>query len=98
MTTMARPSKKLTAVLHKSKQWHDEIAVGNLRISFHRTVRVSDNDKANNPPPNLGGFPLCVVSDYAATIPAPMLSKGGFFLPMYRKHRSNAPQRARAES
>lgn len=65
-----------------------------LRISFQRTVRVSDNADVNNLPPGLGGFPLHAVADHEATMPKGMLAKGGYFFPMYRKCLT-APQKQR---
>lgn len=66
-----------------------------LKISFQRTVRVSDNADVNNLPPGLGAFPLHAVADYKAIMPKAMLSRGGFFFPMYRKyqHHNRAPRR-----
>lgn len=72
-----------------------------LDISFQRTVRVSDNADVNHLPPGLGVFPLQAVADYEATMPRSMLSKGGYFFPMYRKYQpshQHSRQRETAES
>ena len=63
-----------------------EIVVDNkLRISFHRTVRVPDDDKDHDLPPSLGRFPLFNVSAFASTLPQDMVEKGGVFFPMYQR-------------
>jgi hypothetical protein len=56
-----------------------------LKISFHRTVRVPDNAECAKLPPNLGKFPLYQVKSYEAKLPPNMVAKGGLFFPMYRK-------------
>lgn len=56
-----------------------------INITFKRTVRVADNNRANYLPPFLGNFPLYKVKDYTKKLPAAMAAKGGVFLPMYRK-------------
>jgi hypothetical protein len=57
----------------------------NLKISFHRTIRVPDNHKASALPPDLGKFPLEATSKYIDKLSEVMLAKGGVFLPMYRQ-------------
>ena len=57
-----------------------------LKISFHRTIRVPDNNHDSNLPPSLGLFPLYSVASYTESLPAPMARKGGLFLPMSRKY------------
>jgi hypothetical protein len=56
-----------------------------LKISFRRTVRVPDNADRSELPPDLGAFPLYKVNDYAKTLPAGIVAKGGVFMPMYSK-------------
>lgn len=56
-----------------------------LRITFKRTIRVPDNHQTSRLPPTLGSFPLKPISKYAKNLPASMATKGGVFLPMYRK-------------
>lgn len=64
----------------------DEVLIdGKLRIAFHRTIRVPDNQETSWLPPSLGNFELKPVSKYLKTLPAEMAAKGGLFLPMYRK-------------
>lgn len=56
-----------------------------LRISFHRTVRVPDDNQRHALPPSLGCFPLFNVEAFKASLPQDMIEKGGMFLPMYQR-------------
>lgn len=56
-----------------------------LRITFNRTIRVPDNQQTSCLSPFLGSFPLRAVSKHVETLPAYMATKGGVFLPMFRK-------------
>lgn len=59
--------------------------VNELKITFHRTVRVPDNGKKSHLPPSFGRFPLLKVKDYAKTLPVQMTRKGGAFFPIQCK-------------
>ena len=54
------------------------------RISFQRTLRIPDDNRAYSLPPGLGTFPLNLVDDYAESVPAGWNAHGGVFLPMYQ--------------
>lgn len=69
----------------RNKIADNKIYLGDLEITFHRTVRVSDKYKSSALPPSLGRFPLYQVKNYANTLPPTMAAKGGLFLPMYRE-------------
>lgn len=69
----------------QNKLTHDHVLLGDLDISFRRTVRVPDNQQLSQLPPNIGKFPLFQVKDYADKMPREMVDKGGLFIPMYRK-------------
>ena len=56
-----------------------------LRISFHRTVRVPDDNEQHALPPSLGRFPLFNVEAFKTSLPQDMVEKGGMFLPMYQR-------------
>ncbi|KAI0832186.1 hypothetical protein F5Y06DRAFT_307499 [Hypoxylon sp. FL0890] len=56
-----------------------------LRISFQRTIRVSDYVDRCDLPPDIGTFPLFKVRDYAQRLPPEMAAKGGLFFPMHQK-------------
>ncbi|KAF8546836.1 ubiquitin-domain-containing protein [Imleria badia] len=59
--------------------------VGGLRIEFHRTIRVPDNDMTHALPPHMGTFKLFNVGDASATLPKSILAKGGAFISMYQR-------------
>jgi hypothetical protein len=63
----------------------DTVHIGNVGITFHRTLRIPDDGGQYPLPPSLGAFPLCKVSDYAATVPESWDEHGGVFLPMYQR-------------
>ena len=51
-------------------------------IEFQRTLRIPDDGKDYPLPPGLGRFPLRHLDDYARTLPAEWLSRGGVIMPM----------------
>ncbi|KIJ11830.1 hypothetical protein PAXINDRAFT_101511 [Paxillus involutus ATCC 200175] len=59
--------------------------VGDLKIRFHRTIRVPDNDKTHALPPDMGAFKLFNVGEASATLPKSVLAKGGAFISMYQR-------------
>jgi hypothetical protein len=61
-----------------------------LKVSFKRTIRVSDNNTTNSLPPSLGNFPMSKVSSYS-DLPSDMKAKGGYFLPMHRQYILHLP-------
>jgi hypothetical protein len=54
-----------------------------LSISFRRTVRVPDNGKAYDLPPDSGPFPIYSINEHKENLPNHMVSKGGVFVPIY---------------
>ena len=63
----------------------DRLTLGDLQITFQRTLRIPDDGKTYPLPPGLGAFPVRRVDDYADRVPADWLEKGGVFLPMYQR-------------
>ncbi|KIJ11855.1 hypothetical protein PAXINDRAFT_15306 [Paxillus involutus ATCC 200175] len=59
--------------------------VSNLKMRFHRTIRVPDNDKTHALPPDMGAFKLFNVGAASATLPESVLAKGGAFISMYQR-------------
>ena len=55
-----------------------------LSIGFQRTLRIPDDDRTYPLPPGLGSFPLRHVDDFAPTVPAGWLERGGVMFPMYQ--------------
>src|SRR5689334_24175096 len=56
-----------------------------VRVTFQRTLRIPDDGRTYPLPPGLGAFPLRLVRDYAARVPAGWAARGGVFLPMYQR-------------
>ncbi|KAF3904466.1 hypothetical protein AA313_de0200321 [Arthrobotrys entomopaga] len=55
----------------------------NLEISFRRTIRVPDNQKISELPPDLGAMNLTNVATVASGLPKGIVEKGGLLLPMH---------------
>lgn len=62
-----------------------ELCLGDVRVTFQRTLRIPDDGKSYPLPPGLGCFPLRRVADYAGRVPEGWADKGGVFLPMYQR-------------
>ncbi|TGO45124.1 hypothetical protein BOTNAR_0698g00030 [Botryotinia narcissicola] len=58
---------------------------GKMEISFHRTVRIPDDGKNYELPPNLGKFPLFSIDDHAEKLPVDIVRKGGVFIPIRQR-------------
>ena len=56
-----------------------------LNISFHRTIRMPDDDKLHQLPGSLGIFPIYNVNAYANRLPDNIVQQGGVFLPMWQR-------------
>jgi hypothetical protein len=61
------------------------LLLGDLEVTFQRTLRIPDDGKTYPLPPGLGHFPLRRVHDYATRVPPAWLEHGGVFLPMYQR-------------
>ena len=61
------------------------LRVGDVRMTFQRTLRIPDDGKAYPLPPGLGAFPLRRVDDYASRVPSEWAAHGGVFLPLYQR-------------
>lgn len=55
-----------------------------LQISFARTVRIPEDGKKYDLPPNLGYFPLFDTRPFRQRLPPSVAAQGGLFMPMYR--------------
>ncbi|ETS85066.1 hypothetical protein PFICI_03091 [Pestalotiopsis fici W106-1] len=67
------------------RQQSPAFAFAQLKIQFHRTIRVPDNGDIENLPPSMGVFPLFKIHDYVNKLPKSIAVKGGVFFPMYQK-------------
>lgn len=56
-----------------------------LDISFRRTVRVPDNGRRYDLPPDCGAFPLFSTKRFQKNLPKDIADTGGVFLPIYCK-------------
>lgn len=70
---------------------HSRGGCGSMEISFRRTIRVPDDGKSYQLPPNLGKFPIYCIGDYADKLPVDLVRKGGVFIPIWRKYRGSFP-------
>jgi hypothetical protein len=70
---------------HESLRFEYEHNNATLDVSFRRTVRVPDNQRSYDLPPDGGAFPLFSVIRYRERLPADITTKGGAFLPIHRK-------------
>ena len=62
----------------------DELVLGDLRVSFQRTLRIPEHG-VHALPPGLGRFPLRRVADYPGTAPESWQRRGGLMLPVYQR-------------
>ncbi|KAF7882880.1 hypothetical protein EAF00_011369 [Botryotinia globosa] len=58
---------------------------GKMEISLHRTVRIPDDGKNYELPPNLGKFPIFSIDDHAGKLPVDIVRKGGVFVPIRQR-------------
>ncbi|KAL9655628.1 hypothetical protein ABK040_002291 [Willaertia magna] len=56
-----------------------------LIITFHRTLRIPDDDKIYPLPPSLGNFPIKRVDDYLDKVPDHWKNHGGVFIPLFQR-------------
>ncbi|MCU0307125.1 MAG: hypothetical protein MUE51_05020 [Thermoleophilia bacterium] len=64
---------------------YEVLHVGDLAVTFHRTLRLPDDGREYPLPPGLGRFPLLRVDDFADRVPAGWRGRGGVFLPMWQR-------------
>lgn len=76
----------------------DTLRIGEVAVTFQRTLRIPDDGGRYPLPPGLGAFPLRRVADYAGRVPEGWRAHGGVFLPMYQREamwlRFDAPAHA----
>lgn len=63
----------------------DRLHIGNVAITFHRTLRIPDDGRHYYLPPSLGAFPLRRVQDHHERVPASWREHGGVLLPMFQR-------------
>lgn len=57
-------------------------AAEKMKITFHKTLRIPDDNKQYPLPPSLGSFPLSHTSDYEKNLPPDWVQRQGVFFPM----------------
>lgn len=73
----------MNALATKTQQ--DRLTIGDLEITFQRTLRIPDDGNTYPLPPGLGQFPIRRVEDYSDRVPEAWREKGGVFIPMYQR-------------
>ena len=64
----------------------DSLRIGqNLRVTFHRTLRIPDDGKRYPLPPSLGAFPLHRIDDFRSAVPDAWRDHGGVFMPLWQR-------------
>jgi hypothetical protein len=64
----------------------DALRIGhNLRVTFHRTLRIPDDGKRYPLPPSLGAFPLHRIEDFRSAVPDAWRDHGGVFMPLWQR-------------
>jgi hypothetical protein len=64
----------------------DSLRIGqNLRVTFHRTLRIPDDGKRYPLPPSLGAFPLHRIDDFRSAVPDDWRDHGGVFMPLWQR-------------
>lgn len=56
-----------------------------LRIKFHRTIRLPDDDRLHMLPQSLGEYPLFNVSSFSTRLPEDIARSGGVMFPMWQR-------------
>ena len=74
----------MTNTAHGVRLDHDRLVLGDVTVSFQRTLRIPEHG-VHALPPGLGRFPLRRVADYPDTAPPAWLEKGGVMLPVYQR-------------
>ncbi|KAF9236671.1 hypothetical protein BU15DRAFT_76769 [Melanogaster broomeanus] len=69
----------------KLTEGDDTVLIDDLKIRFHRTIRVPDNDKTHALPPDMGKFKLFNIGEAHTAVPKHMLAKDGAFISMYQR-------------
>jgi hypothetical protein len=63
----------------------DCLTFDDLRISFHRTLRIPDDGRAYPLPPGLGGLPIVRTAEYLDRLPGGSVGADDFLIPMYQR-------------
>src|SRR4051794_37002768 len=86
--TYPRPKgPTMASSLNPGVQVHgDALRAGhNLRVTFHRTLRIPDDGRRYPLPPSLGTFPLHRIEDFRSAVPDAWKDHGGVFMPLWQR-------------
>jgi len=64
---------------------------GSLKITFHRTLRMPDDNKLHALPKSLGTFPLYNVDAFSLRLPSHIADRSGIFFPMWQRGNPSLP-------
>jgi hypothetical protein len=81
----SRSDLSLQAALSEDKELRVYNYYSDLRIQFHRTIRVPENRVTYDLPPDMGCIPLHNVAEFASRIPTEVNARGGIFFPLYQR-------------
>jgi hypothetical protein len=56
-----------------------------LHISLMRTIRIPEDNREYDLPPEMGHFPVFDIQPFSKKFPVSMAAQGGVFIPMHRK-------------
>jgi hypothetical protein len=73
-----------TQVQRERDRDEPHFTTGRADIVFQRTLRVPDDGGRYPLPPGVGRFPLRHVDDFAESVPAEWVQRGGVLMPMYQ--------------
>ncbi|KAL2867674.1 uncharacterized protein BJX67DRAFT_352058 [Aspergillus lucknowensis] len=85
--SLEKGSGELTARLgdHESREKEKIIIDDRLELTFHRTLRMPDDDKIHPLPASRGTFPLYNVNAFTSQLPEHITKRGGVFFPMWQR-------------
>lgn len=69
----------------KVRTQNNQLRIGDVTLTFQRTLRIPDDGSTYPLPPGLGQFPIRRVDDYADRVPEAWREHGGVFIPMYQR-------------
>ena len=79
------PTSQPLPVRHPVRITGDALSVGDVTLTFQRTLRIPDDGRSYPLPPGLGRFPIRNIDDYGDRVPAEWRERGGVMIPMYQR-------------
>lgn len=78
-------SKLLNSIHGFGGRSSQTIQIGPAHLTFHRTLRVPDNNTNSALPPSLGTFPLEPAENHTERLSSAMKARGGVLLPIMQR-------------